>query len=112
MVRINTERFALDTIQERSQADAQLWLSEALEAVAQLGTVFQTEQASGATPETVFQAARSAVRRVADFGTMGVAFADEEGLEFDLSLVEPAELRCLSTSWRVSKRTRWLSVSA
>ncbi len=93
MVRINTDRFQVDSIQERSRADTQLWLAEALEAVAQLGTVFQTEQASGATPETVFKAAQSAVRRVADFGTMGVAFADDEGLEFSLDLVDSPEQR-------------------
>ncbi|MEM7416444.1 MAG: ATP-binding protein [Gemmatimonadota bacterium] len=108
MVRINTDRFQFETAQERSQSDSQLWLAEALEAVAQLGTAFQSEHATGATPDTVFKAARSAVRRVADFGAMGIAFADEEGLEFDLSLVEPESLReavQAELDWQVSEGT-------
>ncbi|NNF14419.1 MAG: response regulator [Gemmatimonadetes bacterium] len=67
----------------------QLWLREALDAVAHLGATFQTEQASGATPETVFRAARQALLRVADFGCMAIVFADEEGLGFEVGLLEP-----------------------
>lgn len=67
----------------------QLWLREALDAVAHLGATFQTEQASGATPETVFRAARQALLRVADFKTMAIVFADDEGLGFEVGLVEP-----------------------
>ncbi len=71
----------------------QLWLREALDAVAHLGATFQTEQASGATPETVFRAARQALLRVADFKTMAIVFADDEGLGFEVGLVEPEGAR-------------------
>lgn len=92
-MRINTDRFSFGTVQERAAADANLWLREALDAVAALGTTFQTEQATGASPETVFKAARQALLRVADFGTMGMIFADEDGLLFELGLVEPESER-------------------
>lgn len=92
-MRINPERIRFGTVQERAEEDANLWLREALDAVAALGTTFQTEQTSGASPETVFRAARQALLRVADFGTMGMVFADEDGLLFELSLVEPESER-------------------
>ncbi len=92
-MRIDTERMRAGA-PRLSDADAsQLWLREALDAVATLGTAFQTEQASGATPDTVFGAARQALLRVADFGAMGIAFLDDDGLSFDLSLVEPESHR-------------------
>jgi two-component system, sensor histidine kinase and response regulator len=93
---------------DSTDADTNLWLREALDAVATLGTTFQTEQASGATPEAVFRAARQALMRVADFGSMGLVFADEEGLSFDLSLVEPESERekiQAELDWQISEGT-------
>jgi signal transduction histidine kinase/DNA-binding response OmpR family regulator len=89
------------------EADSDLWLRNALGAVATLGTAFHAEQASGATPEVVFRAAREALLRVADFGAMGIVFADDE-LSFSLDLVEPAAQRTLiqrEIDWQVSEGT-------
>ncbi len=108
-MRIDAERLRQATVPRPSEADAhQLWLRESLEAVASLGTAFHAEQASGATPESVFRAARQALLRVADFGSMGIAFLDEDGLGFDLSLVEPEAERervQAEIDWQISEGT-------
>jgi len=93
---------------EAAEVDGNLWLREALDAVATLGATFQIEQASGSTPEAVFKAARQALLRVADFGSMGLVFADDEGLSFDLSLVEPESDRekiQAELDWQISEGT-------
>ena len=82
--------------------DSSLWLRDALDAVAALGTTFQTERASGATPETVFRAARQALLRVADFGSMALVMTGEEALGFDLTCVDPADQRD-----RIQKELDW-----
>jgi len=88
--------------------DTQLWLRDALDAVAALGATFHKEQAAGATPSTVFHAARRALLRVADFGGMAIAFADETGLDFVLDLVEPEadrELIQAELEWQIAEGT-------
>ena len=90
------------------ESDTNLWLWQTLDAVAALGTAFQTEQASGATPETVFKAARQALLRVADFGAMGLVLADDEGLTFDLECIEPQAQRELvqqELDWQILEGT-------
>ena len=91
-----------------AEPDASLWLRDALDAVAALGTTFQTEQASGATPDTVFKAARQALLRVADFGPMALVTTGEESLTFDLALVEPAAERARiqqELDWQIAEGT-------
>ncbi|MEQ1855321.1 MAG: ATP-binding protein [Longimicrobiales bacterium] len=88
--------------------DSNRWLRDALDAVAALGATFQTEQASGATPETVFKAARQALLRVSDFGSMGLVLADPDGLGFDLALIEPATERAAiqkELDWQIAEGT-------
>jgi len=88
--------------------DTNRWLRDALDAVAALGATFQTEQASGATPESVFKAARQALLRVADFGAMGLVLTGEDGLDFELHLVEPEAERARvqrEIDWQVAEGT-------
>ena len=77
----------LASVRDRIDSDRGLWLSEALDAVAELGASFQSAQAS---PETVFTAARQALVRIADFQAMAMVFVDADGLGFELGHVEPA----------------------
>ncbi len=74
------------TVQDRIERDSGLWLSEALDAVATLGAAFQSSQAS---PESIFDAARQALVRIADFGPMAMVFTSEDGLGFELAHAAP-----------------------
>jgi signal transduction histidine kinase/CheY-like chemotaxis protein len=68
-----------------------LWLREALEAVASLGTMLRASPHRSAVPESVFRAARAALLRIADFGAMGLMVASKDGLSFDLAVAEPTD---------------------
>jgi signal transduction histidine kinase/DNA-binding response OmpR family regulator/HPt (histidine-containing phosphotransfer) domain-containing protein len=69
------------------------WLREALDAVAALGQTFQTELGTGGTPQQVFQAARPAFLRLADFKTLALLSVGGDGLDFALADVDPPEAK-------------------
>mgnify|MGYP006291368403 CR=1 FL=1 len=73
--------------------DDYLWLHDALDAVASLGRAFHSEDGQALTPEDVFSATRSVLRRLADFRVMGLLSVDDEGLGFDLAVADPPEAR-------------------
>jgi len=73
--------------------DDYLWLHDALDAVASLGRAFHSEDGRALTPEDVFSASRSVLRRLADFRVMGLLSVDDEGLGFELAVADPPEAR-------------------
>ena len=104
---VNRAHHQTTPARELVESDGNLWLHDALDAVATLGATFQTEQASGATSETVFRAARQALLRVADFGSMGMVFAEED-LTFSLQHAEPEAERSLvqkEIDWQIAEGT-------
>ena len=84
------------------------WLREALGAVASLGQTFQTELGTGGTPQEVFEASRPALLRLADFKTLALLSVDSDGLDFNLSAVDPPETRDVvleEVSWQTKDGT-------
>jgi len=81
------------------------WLRDALGAVASLGQTFQTDLGTGGTPQEVFEAARPALLRLADFKTSALLSVDSDGLDFDLSAVDPPETRDVVLE-EVSRQTK------
>ena len=95
----------LTSVQDRIERDTALWLSEALDAVATLGAAFQSAQTS---PETVFSAAREALLRIANFGSMGMVLLDDDGLGYHLGHVEPRADRAkvqAELEWQIREGT-------
>ncbi len=81
------------------------WLREALEAVVALGRAIQPEPGTPGTPQDVFNAARPALRRLADFQTMGLVGVEQEGFGFHLVQSDPPE--SAETVWKeVEHQTR------
>jgi len=65
------------------------WLSEALDSVAGISQTLAGDWKLDRDPADVFMASLPALRGLADFRTMAYLSVDQEGLTFDLEVVEP-----------------------
>ena len=65
------------------------WVAEALESVAALGLSFHGSVVQGAGLADLLVATAPLLRRVGDFGSMGFAAVDEDGLGFEVVGVDP-----------------------
>lgn len=74
-----------------ADTDHSHWLPEALNAVADLGRSLQGDFREDRDPSDVFVACKPALRRLADFGLLAFLRVEDEGLDFEISEVDPPE---------------------
>jgi signal transduction histidine kinase/CheY-like chemotaxis protein len=88
-----TERQPQDVLALEGSVSYTHWVADALDAIAQLGLVFQSIAGRGADPGRILDAAAPVLRRVGDLTTVAFILVEDDGLSFSVAAVEPVDQR-------------------